>query len=74
MRRQNSTSCELILFLYVSLLTWVLNLQFCFLLMFVCLFVSFWRYFSRQVCDLEEKIVHSVQDTLKLIELGNKLR
>jgi len=27
-----------------------------------------------QVCDLEEKIVHSVQDTLKLIELGNKLR
>ena len=40
----------------------------------VCLFVCFWRYFSRQVCDLEEKIVHSVQDTLKLIELGNKLR
>ena len=27
-----------------------------------------------QVCDLEEKIVNSVQDTLKLIELGNKLR
>lgn len=26
------------------------------------------------VCDLEERIVHSVQDTLKLIELGNKLR
>ena len=48
--------------------------QFCFLLTFVCLLVCFWRYFSRQVCDLEEKIVHSVQDTLKLIELGNKLR
>lgn len=27
-----------------------------------------------QVCELEEKIVNSVQDTLKLIELGNKLR
>lgn len=27
-----------------------------------------------QVCDLEERIVHSVQDTLKIIELGNKLR
>lgn len=27
-----------------------------------------------QVCDLEEKVVSSVQDTLKLIELGNKLR
>ncbi|XP_068727765.1 kinesin-like protein KIF2A [Montipora capricornis] len=27
-----------------------------------------------QVCDLEEKVVNSVQDTLKLIELGNKLR
>lgn len=31
-------------------------------------------YFLNQVCELEEKIVNSVQDTLKLIELGNKLR
>ena len=34
-------------------------------LLFTCFF---------QVCDLEEKIVHSVQEVLKLIELGNRLR
>ncbi|XP_032219813.1 kinesin-like protein KIF2A [Nematostella vectensis] len=27
-----------------------------------------------QVCELQEKIVHNVQDVLKLIDLGNKLR
>ena len=31
-------------------------------------------FFLNQVCELEEKIVNTVQDTLKLIELGNKLR